>query len=173
MKLKERIVMILVVTVVASVVLIVRIQVTLTDVQATPTPPSVHTLATSAKKASVLLAHELPSQLLQQLPHQVSRGNRTHFSERSALRRNRTSQGERLQVTAVVSSKDPWVIWRDWVKPDALYQEGCFYSKEMNHILAVMVTAPITSFDIGHKGTQLKATAILLGTQRTVFKPKR
>ena len=56
--------------------------------------------------------------------------------------------------------------------PDALYPQDAFYSEEMNHILAVMATAPITSFGVGHKGTQLKATA-MLGAQRTVFKPKR
>lgn len=161
MKLKDRIVMILVLTVLLSVVLIVqvRIQVTLSDVEATSTASStMHSLATAAQKPSPMLPHEVP--------------NRTRASDQQGLRRNQPSQAERLKVSSVVSSRDPWAIWGGWVTPGALYPEGSFYSEEMNHILAVMATAPITSFGVGYKGTQLKATA-MLGTQRAVFKPKR
>lgn len=79
--------------------------------------------------------------------------------------------------TAHVSVKVPpaqavWALWRGWVQPHKLYPESVFYSEEMGHILHAMATEPITSFGLGHKGTQLKATA-MLGTQRTAFKPKR
>ena len=71
-----------------------------------------------------------------------------------------------------VAQKDPWEIWKGWVKPDYLYPEGAFWSDEMNYILNAMATAPITSFGVGHKGTQLKAS-LFLGKQRTAFKPMR
>lgn len=71
-----------------------------------------------------------------------------------------------------VSRQDPWKIWSQWVKPDHLYPEDKFYSDEMNHILNTMATAQLTSFGLGYKGTQLKAS-MMLGKQRTVFKPKR
>lgn len=71
-----------------------------------------------------------------------------------------------------VKRKSPWVIWEMWVKPNYLYPEGAFWSDDMNYIIDAMATAPITSFGLGHKGTQLKAT-MFLGKQRTVFKPMR
>ena len=74
--------------------------------------------------------------------------------------------------TPGVKQKSPWVIWERWVKPNYLYPEGAFWSDDMNYIIDTMATAPITSFGLGHKGTQLKAT-MYLGKQRTVFKPMR
>lgn len=103
------------------------------------------------------------------LPHQ-----RLHEIQDTpgAPRNSEPQRSGQLKVSSLVSSKDPWAIWERWVKPDYLYPEEAFYSEEMNHILAVMATSPITSFGVGHRGTQLKATA-MLGAQRTVFKPKR
>ena len=67
---------------------------------------------------------------------------------------------------------DPWRVWNGWVTPDHFYPEGVFYSEEMNQILNAMATSPVTELGVGYKGTQLKAT-MMLGGQRTVFKPKR
>lgn len=69
--------------------------------------------------------------------------------------------------------RDPWKIWHSWVKQDHFYPEDAFQSEEMNSILHAMATYPITSFDVGHRGTQLKASMYLRGDQRTAFKPMR
>jgi len=67
---------------------------------------------------------------------------------------------------------DPWELWSNWVSEDYFYPEDKFYSEEMNVILEAMSTKTVTEFGIGHRGTQLKTT-MMLGAQRTVFKPKR
>lgn len=67
---------------------------------------------------------------------------------------------------------DPWNLWHSWVKQDWFYPKGAFWSQEMTTILRAMATYPITSFDVGHRGTQLKVS-MYLGTQRTAFKPMR
>lgn len=72
-----------------------------------------------------------------------------------------------------VSIENSWATWNRWVTSDSLYPANAFNSKEMDHILTAMATSPITSFGVGHKGTQLKATLMLVGAQRGVFKPKR
>ena len=77
-----------------------------------------------------------------------------------------------LSVPPEIEELNPWSIWRGWVEENSLYPQEAFFSDEMNHILATMATGSITSFGLGSKGTQLKATA-MLGNQRTVFKPKR
>lgn len=79
---------------------------------------------------------------------------------------------DQLSVPPEIAELNPWAIWRGWVEENALYPKEVFYSDEMNHILATMATADITSFGLGSRGTQLKATA-MLGAQKTVFKPKR
>ena len=72
-----------------------------------------------------------------------------------------------LSVTSV------WHVWRTWPQTNELYTEKQFNSSEMRDILHHMATAPIVRFDVGHKGTQLKALVELEGGQLTVFKPKR
>ena len=67
---------------------------------------------------------------------------------------------------------DPWSLWHSWVKQDWFYPKDAFLSREMNSILHAMATYPITSFDVGHKGTQLKVS-MYLNKQRTAFKPMR
>ena len=84
----------------------------------------------------------------------------------------RSKRVDELSVPAEIAELNPWAIWRGWVEENTLFPKEVFYSDEMNHILATMATADITSFGLGSKGTQLKATA-MLGTQKTVFKPKR
>ena len=68
--------------------------------------------------------------------------------------------------------RDPWKVWHSWVKQDHFYPEEAFFSEEMNSILHAMATYPITSFDVGHRGTQLKVS-MFFGQQRTAFKPMR
>ena len=80
--------------------------------------------------------------------------------------------GDEAAVPVKDSPEVAWEIWQKWVKPDYLYPENAFWSDEMNQILTAMATAPITSFGVGHKGTQLKAT-VMLGEQKTAFKPMR
>ena len=69
--------------------------------------------------------------------------------------------------------RDPWKIWRSWVKQDHFYPENAFLSEEMNSVMHAMATYPVTLFDVGHRGTQLKASMILKDGQRTAFKPMR
>ena len=68
---------------------------------------------------------------------------------------------------------EPWDIWKGWVKPHVLYPEGSFFSLQMDLILESLEMYPITSFDVGYRGTQLKAGLYLEGNQRAVFKPMR
>lgn len=68
--------------------------------------------------------------------------------------------------------RDPWRVWQSWVKQDHFYPSDAFWSKDMDSILHAMATNPITSFDVGHRGTQLKVS-MFLGEQRTAFKPMR
>lgn len=79
---------------------------------------------------------------------------------------------DELSIPAEIAELNPWAIWRGWVQQNSLYPKEVFNSDEMNHILATMAMANITSFGLGSRGTQLKAT-VMLGTQKTVFKPKR
>ncbi len=67
---------------------------------------------------------------------------------------------------------DPWRVWERWVTEDYFYPEGAFYSSEMNQIFEALSASQITELGLGYMGTQLKAT-MMLGGQRTVFKPKR
>ena len=85
---------------------------------------------------------------------------------------NRRVRLDRLSVPPEIKELNPWSIWRGWVEENSLYPKEAFYSDEMNHILATMSTVDITSFGLGTRGTQLKAT-VMLGDQKTVFKPKR
>ena len=72
-----------------------------------------------------------------------------------------------LSITSV------WHVWRTWPQSNELYSEKQFNSSEMKDILHHMATAPIVRFDVGFKGTQLKALVELEGGQLAVFKPKR
>lgn len=164
MKLKQRVVLLLALAVIFSFMYIVAILLSWEDpAGATSTPgtssPRIHASTSATLSSSVPPSLQQLAAANQSIPLEVNNSN------------NRTLRGG-LQVSPQVASKDPWAIWNDWVVPDYFYPKNSFESEEMNHILATMATAPITSFGLGHKGTQLKATA-MLGAQRTVFKPKR
>lgn len=153
MKLKQRVVTVLLVLLIATSLFIISIQLSKTQ----PDSPrmSRNTTITSSSTAVAV-----PSK---------NNSNNGHHPLTTLAKR----EGVSTEASPSPSeSSDPWEIWREWVEPDSLYPIGAFHSSEMNHILITMATSPITSFDLGYKGTQLKATA-LLGQQRTVFKPKR
>jgi len=71
------------------------------------------------------------------------------------------------------SLKETWWLWQSWVREDTFYPEEVFPSGQMLHLLRVMASAAITEFGVGRKGTQLKASVVLEGQQKALFKPKR
>ncbi len=85
---------------------------------------------------------------------------------------NRRSPLADIKTGPSRATVDPWKVWVRWVSEDHFYPKESFNSSEMNSILHALATSPITEFGLGYKGTQLKAT-MMLGEQRTVFKPKR
>ena len=66
---------------------------------------------------------------------------------------------------------DPWTIWKDMVKSRQITSTND--SDSINMILEAMMYKPIVAAGVGHGGTQLKASLILEGKQRVVFKPMR
>ena len=72
-----------------------------------------------------------------------------------------------------LSVTSAWHVWRTWPQSTELYSEKQFNSSAMRDILHHMTTAPIVRFDVGYRGTQLKALMELEGGQLGVFKPKR
>lgn len=80
--------------------------------------------------------------------------------------------GDGTEEPPLAVGQDPWTLWHSWVKQDHFYPNDAFWSEEMNSILHAMATYPITSFDVGHRGTQLKVS-MYLNKQRTAFKPLR
>lgn len=156
MKLKQRLVMVAVIAVIFTVLFLISVLEDWDEVGHDPTP-----LSKLSRDAS-------RSQDIHEQPPSTPTSNPTNSS-----RVMNTSLKAQLQKSSsVVSRKDPWTVWRGWVTADYLYPVNAFYSSDMNHILSAMASYPITSWGVGHKGTQLKATA-MLGAQRVVFKPKR
>lgn len=66
---------------------------------------------------------------------------------------------------------DPWSIWKDMVKSRQVTSPHD--SDAVNMILEAMMYKPVVAAGVGYKGTQLKATLMLEGKQRVVFKPMR
>lgn len=83
---------------------------------------------------------------------------------------NQSAANNRVKTLSATSA---WHVWRTWPQSNQLYDDEQFNSSEMRDILHHMATAPIVKFDVGHKGTQLKAQVELEGGQLAVFKPKR
>ncbi|XP_031574377.1 glycosaminoglycan xylosylkinase-like isoform X2 [Actinia tenebrosa] len=65
---------------------------------------------------------------------------------------------------------DPWLTWKEMVK---LRQLTSSQPGGVNTILDGLSFKPIVAAGIGYKGTQLKATFLLDGKQKVVFKPMR
>lgn len=68
---------------------------------------------------------------------------------------------------------DPWQIWSAMVKSRQLTPKEGRHSDDVGMILEALSYKPIIGAGIGHRGTQLKATLILEGNQKVVFKPMR
>ena len=90
------------------------------------------------------------------------------INPKSIVKSNKT-----LLITPGQLTTRPWDIWARWVNSEVLYPAGVFYSSDMDMILRALSTYPIKSFDVGYRGTQLKATLHLIGNQKAVFKPRR
>ena len=118
------------------------------------------------RKAGVDLGHSIDN------PSSKLHSNITISTSDHVWMEGSKGQNPKGQGLSDGETRDAWTMWKSWVIPESLYPSDAFYSKYMNHILVSMATTPITSFGIGYKGTQLKAT-VMLGQQRAVFKPKR
>jgi len=87
--------------------------------------------------------------------------------------KKKMTQSATTNRATTLSVTNAWNIWQTWPQSIELYTEKQFNSSEMKDILSHMATAPIVRFDVGHRGTQLKALVELEGRQLAVFKPKR
>ncbi|XP_042880524.1 glycosaminoglycan xylosylkinase-like [Penaeus japonicus] len=76
----------------------------------------------------------------------------------------------KLDITRRGVTDDPWGLAYNWTKAETLIPES---APGLGDVLAALSTAPITSADIGHGGTQLKLFIRLKGGQSAVFKPSR
>lgn len=66
---------------------------------------------------------------------------------------------------------DPWTLWKEMVKSRQITSP--VDNDSVNTILEALIYKPIIAAGVGYRGTQLKATLILEGKQRVVFKPMR
>ena len=90
------------------------------------------------------------------------------------LEKNRTrSSPSSTKLVGTGSLEKTWWLWRSWVQEEAFYPEEVFSSGQMRHLLQAMTSAPIIEFDVGRRGTQLKASVLLEGRQKALFKPRR
>lgn len=69
-----------------------------------------------------------------------------------------------------IEKEDPWLTWKEMVSLRTLTPSA---SDGVNTILDALTFRPIVAAGIGFKGTQLKATLLLNGKQKVVFKPMR
>ena len=123
-----------------------------------------------------------PNELHDNLHNNILTDHPTHNQqERSLSHKTQLTTEPSLQITtqslvyesAHQSLPSPWEVWSSWVEPTILFRTNNFYSPEMGNILSALSSYPVTRFDVGHRGTQLKTTMYLKGGQKTVFKPKR
>ena len=119
-----------------------------------------------------LQAHDQHRRTKDESLHKVTASS-SSTSHASPTTRVSNHSGTKPHPTLPVTSKHPWQIWTSWVKPKVFYSPDDFWSAEMNTILHALATYPVTSLELGHRGTQLKASMYLQGGQRTVFKPMR
>lgn len=100
-------------------------------------------------------------------------GNKPRDDSPMVVYKTKATQSASIDEIKMLSVTSAWHVWRSWPQSNELYAEKQFNSSEMKSILHHMATAPIVRFDVGHRGTQLKALVELEGGQRVVFKPKR
>jgi hypothetical protein len=75
--------------------------------------------------------------------------------------------------TYAVSKFLPWKLFSSWVTSHQLYTADDLYSDEMLQILHYLSTSKIEQVLVGYRGSQLKATFIVAGGQKVLFKPMR
>lgn len=80
----------------------------------------------------------------------------------------RTKNSQDFNVT-----KPPWELWQDMVRETELTERGSEGKSKLNAIVKALQTSPIIQMSVGYRGTQLKASMFLKGSQKIVFKPKR
>ena len=74
---------------------------------------------------------------------------------------------------SLMLSKPAWELWQDMVKEREVTPPGQEGKMKVDAIVKALQTTPVIQMSVGYRGTQLKASMILKGNQRTVFKPKR
>lgn len=84
-----------------------------------------------------------------------------------------TTNSAQKHVVTVATQLSLWKLFSSWVTSHQLYTANSLQSDAMVHILHAMSTQKIERVFVGYKGTQLKATFILAGWQKVVFKPMR
>lgn len=99
--------------------------------------------------------------------------NKDKVSSPMVVYKKKMNQSAANTGTRTLSVTSAWHVWRTWPQSNELYTEKQFNSSEMRDILHHMATGSIVRFDVGYKGTQLKALVELEGGQLAVFKPKR
>ena len=170
MKLRQRLVLLSVLAIVGFVALVLVLQLHLPN--STEKDVSIdHMVVKSLKTSKTTLGTHSSN----------SRGDKSTLETQGGSRDNRKTLSSHQKVQNVTAAtegdppsfEDSWNQWLKWVRNESLYPQGAFWSPEMNGILQSLATAPVTSFGLGHKGTQLKATMHLAGGQKTVFKPMR
>ena len=91
----------------------------------------------------------------------------------TSIERLYESKPTRSICTERPNPEDPWKVWSKLAKPTVLYPSNGLHSPYMDNILHALATYCVTTFDVGHGGSQLKATMYLHGNQHTEFKPMR
>ena len=78
-------------------------------------------------------------------------------------------------MVADTANRNPWEIWKGMVTliGTKVTPNGTLGSLQVNAVLKALRSFPIVNVGVGFKGSQLKASMFLEGSQRTVFKPKR
>ncbi|XP_065829885.1 glycosaminoglycan xylosylkinase-like [Oscarella lobularis] len=101
-----------------------------------------------------------------------------HFGNRESPKPKATHdvKTEKPRITIITlpqSTPSPWEEYKTWVESTQLYTKESLADGTMRRLLNSMSTKPIVKALVGYRGTQLKATFILRGEQKVVFKPMR
>lgn len=99
----------------------------------------------------------------------------TQNDNKDVAPKNKRSTDERMDTKDEdddddMDTDDPWLAWKEMVTLRTLTPPA---SDGVNSILDALTFKPIVAAGIGYKGTQLKATLLLNGKQKVVFKPMR
>ena len=97
----------------------------------------------------------------------------TSKKKRSASDKDEKEDSEDTVDAGDYEFNDPWQLWTAMVKNRQLTSKGDRDNDDVSMIVEAMAYKPIVAAGIGYRGTQLKATLILEGNQKVVFKPMR